>query len=82
MLTKRVNENANQSFHYTDGGLLRRSGWQVCWLRGVNLQVHCVGGPSEFFPSVEKTQIKSCKLPMNPKTGQFVGQIQLRVPDL
>lgn len=49
---------------------------------GVNLQVHCVGGPSEFFPSVEKAQIKGCKLAMNPKTGQFVGQIQLHVPDL
>lgn len=82
MLTKRVNETQNQSFHYTDGGLLMRFGWQVCLLCGVNLQVHCVGGPSESFPSVEKTQIKNCKLATNPKTGQFVGQIQLHIPDL
>lgn len=30
MLTMRVNENKNESFHYTDGGLLMWFGWQVC----------------------------------------------------
>jgi hypothetical protein len=49
---------------------------------GVNLQVHCVGGPSEFFPSVEKIQIRGYKVAVNPQTGQFVGQIQLLVPGL
>lgn len=30
MLILRVNENKNESFHYTDGGLLMWFDWQVC----------------------------------------------------
>lgn len=78
MLTKRVNETQNQSFHSTDGGLLMRFGWQVCWLRAVNLQVHCVGGSSEFFPSVRK----ELQLAVNPQTGQFGGQTPFHFPEL
>lgn len=73
MLAMRVNENKNESFHYTDGGLLLWFGWQVCWLRGVNLQVHCVGGPSEFFPSIWKGPDKEMQLDMNPNIGQVEG---------
>lgn len=37
MLTRRVNENKDDSSHYTDGSLLLWFGCQVCQLRGVNL---------------------------------------------
>lgn len=79
MPTLRVNENKNESFHYTDGGLLLWLDWQVCWLRGVNLQVHCVGSPSEFFPSVRKDPAKEMQLAVDPQTGQVGGQILLHV---
>lgn len=55
-----------------------RFGWQVCWLRAVNLQVHCVGGSSEFFPSVRK----ELQLAVNPQTGQFGGQTPFHFPEL
>lgn len=55
-----------------------RFGWQVCWLHAVNLQVHCVGGSSEFFPSVRK----ELQLAVNPQTGQFGGQTPFHFPEL
>ena len=82
MLTRRVNENKDDSSHYTDGGLLLWFGCQVCQLRGVNLQVHCVGGPSEFLPSVREEPDKEMKLTRNPETGQAGSQLLLRILEL
>lgn len=59
-----------------------RFGWQVCWLRAVNLQVHCVGGSREFVPSVRKDPNKELQLAVNPQTGQFGGQTPLHFPEL
>ena len=82
MLTRRVNENKDDSSHYTDGGLLLWFGCQVCQLRGVNLQVHCVGGPSEFLSSVIKDPDKEMQLTRNPETGQARGQLLLQILEL
>lgn len=82
MLTTRVNENNDDSSHYTDGGLLLWFGWQVCGLLGVNLQVYCVGGPSQLFPSVRKDPAKEMQLGRNPETGQVGGQLLLHILEL
>ena len=82
MLTMRVNENKDDSSHYTDGGLLLWFGWQVCRLLGVNLQVYRVGGPSQLFPSVRRDPDKEMQLARNPETGQVGGQLLLHILEL